>query len=305
MIYNNILQAIGNTPIIRIRSLSEELDMHIFTKLESLNPGGSHKVRIALSMILDAEQKGVLKRGSQQTLIEPSGGNTGIGLVMAGNILGYRVILVIPDNYSSEKIKILKIYGANVILSDSKLSNNSHGELAMQLQLENPKYVMLNQQANPANPKAHREATAKEIIQDFESINLDIDFFVGGIGTGGHLTGIGEALKNKWQALGVYGVEPDECDLLKNIHCYHEIQGLSVGIIPKILNLDIIDGMVKVSKKECIDMAKKIISQESISLGISSAANLVAISKISQTVKKKSNFLTINYDGIDSYMSYF
>ena len=147
MLHNSILDAIGHTPIVRLAQFSEDLGIEVYAKLESLNPGGSHKARIALGMILDAERRGVLIRDSGQTIIEPSGGNTGIGLVMAGNVLGYKVVLVIPDNYSPEKQKLLRLYGAKVVLSDSRLGNNSHGEKCMELQLENPSFVMLNQHA--------------------------------------------------------------------------------------------------------------------------------------------------------------
>lgn len=153
MLHNSILDVIGQTPIVRLAQFSEDLGIEVYAKLESLNPGGSHKARIALGMILDAERRGVLIRDSGQTIIEPSGGNTGIGLAMAGNVLGYKVVLVIPDNYSPEKQKLLRLYGARVVLSDSRLGNNSHGEKCMELQLENPNYVMLNQQRNGANPK--------------------------------------------------------------------------------------------------------------------------------------------------------
>lgn len=156
MLHNSILDAIGHTPIVRLAQFSEDLGIEVYAKLESLNPGGSHKARIALGMILDAERRGVLMRDSGQTIIEPSGGNTGIGLVMAGNVLGYKVVLVIPDNYSPEKQKLLRLYGAKVVLSDSRLGNNSHGEKCMELQLENPSYVMLNQQRNGANPQIGR-----------------------------------------------------------------------------------------------------------------------------------------------------
>jgi len=303
MIYNSILQAIGHTPVVRLGALSAELGLNVFAKLESLNPGGSHKVRIALGMIQDAERKGILVRGSKQTIIEPSGGNTGIGLAIVGNILGYQVILVIPDNYSPEKQKVLRLYGAEVVLSDSRLGNNSHGQKAMELQLENPEYVMLNQQRNGANPETHRQTTSKEIIRAFGERSVDL--FVGGIGTGGHITGIGESLKRHWPQMRILGVEPEQCDLLSDSHAPHEIQGLSVGIIPSILNVSILDGMVKVSKQECIEMVQKTMRSDAISLGISSAANLVAIAKIAKELEPQTVVLTMVYDGVDSYLSYF
>ena len=303
MIYASILEIIGDTPTVRLRALSAKLGLDVYAKLESLNPGGSHKARIALGMILDAERRGILVRGQQQTIIEPSGGNTGIGLAIAGNILGYKVVLVIPDNYSPEKQKLLRLYGAEVVLSDSRLGNNSHGQRATELQFDNPSYVMLNQQRNSANPETHRHTTAQEIIRDFG--DRKVDCFVAGIGTGGHITGIGETLKLHWPKMRVFGVEPEQCDLLADRHASHEIQGLSIGIIPSILNLSVLDGMLKVSKAECQDMVQQTMRSDAISLGISSAANLVAVSKLAEELPGDSLVLTMIYDGVDSYLSYF
>lgn len=303
MLHNSILETIGQTPIVRLEKLSTELGVEVFAKLESLNPGGSHKARIALGMILDAERKGILVRGKYQTIIEPSGGNTGIGLVMAGNVLGYKVVLVIPDNYSPEKQKLLRLYGAEVVLSDSRLGNNSHGQKAMELQLENPHYVMLNQQRNGANPETHRRTTAREIVRVFAGRRVDC--FVGGIGTGGHITGIGETLKATWPAIRVFGVEPEECDLLSDRHAPHQIQGLSIGIVPSILNLSVLDGMLKVSKDQCLEMMQRVMRTDAISLGLSSAANLVAISTLAQDMPARSTVLTMVYDSVDAYLPYF
>ncbi|WP_168795755.1 PLP-dependent cysteine synthase family protein [Paraburkholderia aromaticivorans] len=303
MIYQSILEVIGNTPIVRLGALSGELGLDVYAKLESFNPGGSHKARIALGMILDAERKGILVRGRQQTIVEPSGGNTGIGLAIAGNILGYKVVLVIPDNYSPDKQRLLRLYGAKVVLSDSRLGNNSHGQRATELQLENPHYVMLNQQRNHANPETHRQSSAQEIIRDFGE--RQVDCFVAGIGTGGHITGIGETLKRHWPGIHVFGVEPEQCDLLTDRHAPHEIQGLSIGVVPAILNLSVLDGMIKVSKPDCQEMVRRTMRSDSISLGMSSAANLVAVSKLKTTLPKSAVVLTMIYDGVESYLSYF
>lgn len=303
MIYDSLLEVIGQTPIVRLRMLSSDLGFNVYAKMESLNPGGSHKVRIALGMIQDAERNGKLVRGRHQTIIEPSGGNTGIGLAIASNILGYKLVLVIPDNYSVDKQKLLHLYGAEVVLSDSRRGNNSHGERAMELQLENPGYVLLNQQRNSANPETHRQTTAKEIIDAFG--DQTIDCFVGGIGTGGHITGIGEALKAHSPAIRVFGVEPEQCDLLSDCHARHDIQGLSIGIVPSILNIEVLDGMLKVSRDECVAMARRVIRSDAVSLGISSAANLVAIAKLAGELPKDAAVLTMVYDGAESYMPYF
>ncbi|SIT43842.1 Cysteine synthase [Paraburkholderia ribeironis] len=303
MVFDSILDVIGRTPVVRLGKLSARIGVNVFAKLESFNPGGSHKARIALGMVLDAERRGVLVRGTRQIIIEPSGGNTGIGLAMVGNILGYHVILVIPDNYSPEKRRLLDFYGAEVVLSDSRLGNNSHGEKAMQLLLENPGYVMLNQQRNPANPQTHRQTTAQEILLDFT--DQPPDYFVAGIGTGGHITGIGEVLKERWPALAIYGVEPDQCDLLNDRHARHDIQGLSIGIVPEILNLSLLTGMVGVSKTECMTMARRVMHTDSISLGLSSAANLVAVEKLAPMMPEGTCVLTMIYDGIESYIGDF
>lgn len=302
-IKDSILDVIGATPVVRLRWLSAQLGLSIHAKLESLNPGGSHKARIALGMILEAERRGILVRGSQQTILEPSGGNTGMGLAMAANVLGYKVLLVIPDNYSPEKQKLLRLFGAQVVLSNSRRGNNSHGEMAMEMALENPSYVMLNQQRNPANPQTHRLTTALEIIESFAG--RPVDCFVGGIGTGGHITGIGETLRAQWPQLRVFGVEPQECDLFKNQHAPHRIQGLSIGLIPANLNPDVLHGMVKVSLDECLAMARQIMAHEGISVGISSAANFVAISKLAGELPRDACVLTMVYDGVESYLSYF
>lgn len=303
MIHPSLLQVIGNTPVVRLPAFSAETGFDVYVKLESLNPGGSHKARIALAMIRDAEERGILVPQSGQTILEPSGGNTGIGLAIAANILGYRVVLVIPDNYSPEKQKLLRLYGAQVVLSDSRRGNNSHGERAMELQLEHPEYVMLNQQRNPANPNAHRRATAQEILRDFK--DCPVDCLVAGIGTGGHITGLGEVLKSVWPALRVFGVEPEECDLLQNRHHPHGIQGLSIGLVPGILNLDVLDGMLKVSKRDCLERIRRTMRRDGVSLGLSSAANLVAIARMAGEWASGMRVLTLIYDDVDGYLPEF
>ncbi|MFV3411250.1 PLP-dependent cysteine synthase family protein [Pseudomonas nitroreducens] len=300
MIHPSLLHVIGNTPVVRLPAFSAETGFDVYAKLESMNPGGSHKVRIALAMIRDAEEKGILVPDNGQTIIEPSGGNTGIGLAIAANILGYRVILVIPDNYSPEKQKLLRLYGAEIVLADSRRGNNAHGERAMELQLEHPEYVMLNQQRNPANPDIHRRTTAQEILHDF--CDLPIDYLVAGIGTGGHITGLGEVLKERWPVMGVFGVEPEGCDLRSDRHAPHGIQGLSIGLIPGVLNLGVLDGMIKVAQKDCLDRVRKSMREDGLSLGLSSAANLVAISRMTDKWMTGSRVLTLIYDCVDSYL---
>lgn len=303
MIYDSIATVIGSTPVVRLQRVSQRVGCQVFAKLECFNPGGSHKSRIAMAMVLDAEQRGVLHRGSGQTLLEPSGGNTGMGLAIVANLFGYRLILVIPDNYSPEKRRLLEYYGAHVVLSDSSCGNNSHVDLAIEILREHPEYVMLDQLRNPANPKAHRE-TAREILDALGA--TPIDCFVGGIGSGGHITGIGEMLKAHRPQTVVFGVEPEGCCLLENRHAPHGIQGLSVGMIPHVLNISVLDGMVAVSKDECIRTAHQIVREEGISMGLSSAANFVAIAKLAANrLAPGSSVLTVVYDGAEHYLDHF
>ena len=303
-IRNTILEVVGRTPIVKLNRLSHDLGCDVYAKLENLNPGGSHKVRIALAMVHDAEKRGLLRRGSGQTIVEPSGGNTGIGLAMVGALHGYKVLLVIPDNYSREKQAVLRLYGAQIVLSDSRLGNNSHGEKAMEILLENPHYVMLNQQRNPANPAIHRATTAQEILRDFGEVAADV--FVAGIGTGGHITGVGGELKKAWPALQVVGVQPEGCDLFSNRHVSHDIQGLSVGLIPQVLDTRVIDRMESVALRDCVDMVRRVMQTEGITLGLSSAANLVAIAQGSGSrITRGAQVLTMIYDGAESYLQHF
>lgn len=305
MLVDTILDLVGRTPTVRLSKFSAAVGVSVYAKLEQFNPGGSHKARIALGMIHDAERKGVLHRGSHQTILEPSGGNTGIGLAIAGALYGYRTVLVIPDNYSREKQAILRLYGAEIVLSDSTRGNNSHGEKALAILLEHPEYVMLNQQRNPANPRTHRDTTAREILADL--YGRQIDCFVGGIGTGGHITGLGQELKRAHPHVLVVGVEPEGCNLLMNKGVRHDIQGLSVGIIPDVLDVGVLDGMVQVGRADCVAMVRRIMSSEGVSLGISSAANLVAIEQLVERrrMPRDSTVLTLIYDGVEQYLGYF
>ncbi|MGF1683117.1 PLP-dependent cysteine synthase family protein [Photobacterium minamisatsumaniensis] len=302
MIRNSILECIGNTPLIRLSSVSSRYDCDVYIKMESLNPGGSHKARIALNMIEKAEQQGVLVPHSGQTIIEPSGGNTGLGLVMAANLKGYKVVLVIPDNYSVKKQKLLKLYGAQVVNSDATQGNNSHGELALELTLKNPDYVMLNQQRNPANPDTHVKYTSQEILRQLPN-TVSLDYMIAGIGTGGHISGISKVLKEAYPELTIVGVEPEGCALLEDIHSPHQIQGLSVGIIPQTLDVTVLNHMVNVDFEDCVQVIHRTVREESIALGISSAANLVAIDKLSQQFDLAGKrILTFCYDSVDSYL---
>lgn len=300
-VYESVLDTIGNTPIVHLRRICADLPGQIYLKLEMLNPGGSHKARIALSMIYDAERSGELVRGSGQTLIESTGGNTGMGMAMAAAVLGYRLILVIPDNYSSAKQQLLRSFGAEIILSDHRLGNNSHSELAVRLLLRNPDWVMLNQQANPANPQIHEETTAREILDAFgDSLPSRL---VAGVGTGGHLTGVARVLKNHNPTCRVTAVVPEGCSLLRDEFVPHSLQGLAVGLVPMILDTSLIDEEMVVSYHETLDMLRLLPRIEGLAVGISSAANIVAARRIAQRAEPGTVILTFAYDGIADYLN--
>ena len=296
----SVLEAIGGTPLIRLDRLAADTGCTILIKLECVNPGGSHKARIALNMVLAAENEGILVRGSGQTIIEPTGGNTGMGIAMAAAVLGYRVVLVIPDNYSTAKQRLLAAMGAEIRLSDSTTGNNSHGELAGELLLEHPDWVLLNQGANPANPDIHRRTTALEILADLGG--EQIDHLVAGIGTGGHITGTGEILKQHMPGMTVTGVQPDGCDLFAETFRSHRIQGLSVGYIPPVLNPDVVDRMISVTEAEAISGMKLLMRTEGIAAGPSTGANIAACLTLAGRTPGPATFLTFAYDTAHDYL---
>ncbi len=296
MICSSILEYIGNTPVVEFNRLKKQQQGQLLVKLECMNPGGSHKTRTAYNMIKAAEQKGLLKRGSGQTILEPTGGNLGKGIATVASVLGYKVILVIPDNYSETKKNYLRTFGCEIINSNSKLGTDSHFKLAQKLLAENPDYVMLNQTVNPANPEVHYQATAEEILKDIKDIS--IDYFVAGIGTGGHITGIGKLLKKYRPEIKIIGVQPEGCEILDGKFAKHQIQGIGVGKHP-VLNPQVVDKMISVDYSAVKEMMMRAAREEGISVGISSAANLVAALNLSKQGKKV-NVLTMIYDsGID------
>jgi cysteine synthase A len=296
----NLLDYMGNTPIVKLQKINAA-NNHLFIKLEEFNPGGSIKSRIALNMILAAEKLGVLIPNSQQTILEPTGGNTGIGLAMVGAIRGYQVILVVPDNFSKEKVRMLKAYGAKVILSDSSTGPGSHVRKADELIKQHPEYLMLNQFVNPANPNAHYIATAQEIIAKIKHV----DYFVAGIGSGGTISGVGKALKQEFPDVKIVGVEPKGCNALKGLAIPHKIQALSIGILPKTLNTEIVNEMIAVTYEEAVDCMKNLATQEGLLVGISSGANVCAALKLANEVGQNKTIVTIAPDSGRSYLDVF
>ncbi|WP_185873640.1 cysteine synthase A [Blattabacterium cuenoti] len=292
-----ILDTIGNTPHICLRRLFPY--HNIWIKLERNNPGGSIKDRIALSMIEDAEKKKIIKKGD--TIIEPTSGNTGVGLAMVSTVKGYRLILVMPESMSIERRKLFSIYGAKYILTPKEKGMKGAIEKAEKLMKKIPNSWMPKQFDNMSNVKIHRNTTAKEIIKYFPE---GIDYFITGVGTGGHITGIGEILKKKFPKIKIFSVEPIESPVIFGGDPHpHSLQGLGAGFIPSILNVQILDGTFLVTKKEAFKFVRKTAKKEGILVGISTGAVLSTIDKQLSNFPENSTILTFNYDSGERYLS--
>ncbi|SKB01369.1 cysteine synthase [Caloramator quimbayensis] len=298
MIYNKIFETIGDTPIIRLQNLLSNEMAQVYVKLEYFNPGGSIKDRIALSMIEDAEKKGLLKSGG--TIIEPTSGNTGIGIAMIGASKGYRVIIVMPETMSIERRKLIKAFGAEIILTEGSKGMRGAVEMAEKLSAENG-YFMPLQFNNKSNPLAHMETTAKEILKQTEG---KLDMFVCGVGTGGTITGVGRVLKREIPNIKIVAVEPKDSPVLSGGKAGpHKIQGIGAGFIPEILDMYIIDEIVTVSNEEAIETARKAAKLEGLLLGISSGAAICAAIKKAKDIGKDKKVLTIAPDTGERYLS--
>jgi cysteine synthase len=295
---NTILETIGNTPHLRINRLFGK-GYEVWVKLERNNPGASIKDRIALSMIVDAENEGLLKPGS--TIIEPTSGNTGIGLAIVAAVRGYKLILVMPESMSLERRKIMSAYGAEFVLTPREKGMKGSIEKARELIAETPGSWMPMQFDNKSNTKAHRETTAQEIIRDFPE---GIDYLITGVGTGGHITGVAEELKKKFPAVKIFAVEPELSPVLSGgAPGPHPLQGLGAGFIPSIMNTSILDGIITVSKDEAFTYARRAASEEGLFIGISSGAALAAVGRKLADIPEGSRILTFNYDTGERYLS--
>jgi len=267
-VVNSITELIGNTPMVRLRNVVGINDAEVYLKLEFFNPGSSVKDRIALSMIEEAEKEGKLKKGS--IIVEPTSGNTGIGLAMIGAAKGYKVILVMPETMSIERRKLLKAFGADLVLSDGTKGMKGAIEKANEILEQNPDYFMPQQFENPANPKVHRETTAIEIMEQMDN---KIDMVVAGVGTGGTITGLGEVLKKEIKDIQIVAVEPKGSPVLSGGQPGpHKIQGIGAGFIPTILNMDVIDEVIQVEDEAAMEFARIVAREEGILVGISSGA---------------------------------
>lgn len=301
-VLKNITEAVGGTPLLQLSRFASHhgVTASIYAKLEYFNPSGSVKDRIALSMIRDAEEKGLLKKGS--VIIEPTSGNTGIGIAYIGTALGYRTILVMPDTMSVERRFLMKVYGAEIVLSEGKKGMKGAIEKANELKNEIKDSVILGQFDNKANPKAHFEHTGREIYDD---LNGEVDIFIAGVGTGGTITGVGEYLKSKNKNIKVIAVEPASSAVLSNEPSGpHKIQGIGAGFVPPILNTSIYDEIVKITNEEAYEYAIELPKTEGVFTGISSGAALAASIKIaSRNENKNKNIVVLLPDNGDRYLS--
>jgi len=293
---NNILELIGNTPVVKINKLYHS-DLEVWIKLEKQNPGGSIKDRIALSMIEDAENKGIINKDT--VIVEPTSGNTGIGLALVASIKGYRVILVMPESMSVERRKLMLAYGAEIDLTPREKGMKGAIERAETLREELKGWTPM-QFSNAANPDIHASTTASEVLADFPD---GLDYLITGVGTGGHITGVGRVLKAKWPSLKVFAVEPEASPVISGgVPGPHPIQGIGAGFIPKNLDVTLLDRVITVSKDEAYAAAQNAAKKEGLFVGVSTGASLAAIAKIQEELKG-SRILTFAYDTGERYLS--
>lgn len=294
----SILDLIGSTPVIKLRNMPGKSDAEVWGKMESLNPGGSVKDRICLAMIEAAERTGQLKSGG--TIVEPTSGNTGIGLALVAAVKGYRLILTMPDTMSEERRSLLAAYGAKLILTPDTKGMGGAIRKAEQLVLEHPDYFMPQQFNNPVNPEIHRRTTAVELLDKFRQI----DAFVSGVGTGGTITGVGEVLRERMKGIRIYAIEPAASPVLSGGEPgYHNIQGIGAGFIPGILNTRIYDEVITVSDEDASLFARRLALEEGIFVGVSSGAACYAALKVAKNLGKGHVVVTILPDTGERYLS--
>ncbi len=294
----SILDLIGSTPVVKLTKIPQKDDAEVWGKLESMNPGGSVKDRICLSMIETAERDGKLKPGG--TIVEPTSGNTGIGLALVSAVKGYRLILTMPDTMSEERRSLLTAYGAKLILTPDTKGMGGAIQKAEELVLEHPDYFMPQQFNNPANPEVHRRTTAVELLKQFKRI----DAFVSAVGTGGTISGVGEVLKEKMAGIKIYAVEPSASPVLSGGEPgYHHIQGIGAGFVPQVLNRRIYDEIIAVSDEDAARYARRLALEEGVFVGISSGAAAYAALQVANKLGKGSVVVTIFCDTGERYLS--
>jgi cysteine synthase A len=295
---NNILETIGNSPLVRVNNLYPE-GYEVYVKVEKTNPGGSIKDRIALAMVEDAEAKGILRTGS--VLIEPTSGNTGIGLALVAAVKKYKLILVMPESMSVERRRILTAYGAELVLTPRELGMKGAIAKANELAASTPDAWIPSQFDNEANIEAHKQKTAQEILTDFPE---GFDYLITGVGTGGHITGVSDVLKEKFPNLKTFAVEPELSPVISGGKPGpHPIQGIGAGFIPVNLHTQSIDGTIQISKDEAFDYARRAAKEEGLFVGISSGASLAAVAKKIAELPVGTKILTFAYDTGERYLS--
>jgi cysteine synthase len=298
---NNILETIGNTPHVRINRLYSSIapDAEVWVKLERANPGGSIKDRIAAAMVDDAERRGIIGPGS--VIVEPTSGNTGVGLAMVAAVKGYRLIIVMPDSMSVERRKVITAYGAELVLTPKEQGTKGAIAKAEEIVAATPKAWMPQQFENPANLEIHRRMTAQEILRDFPD---GIDFLITGVGTGGHITAVSEVLKKTMKKLKTFAVEPASSTVLSGgTHTPHKIQGIGAGFIPANFHGDVVDGYIQVTEEDAFRFAQRAAREEGIFVGPSSGASLAAVAKKLPELPPKSRVLAFSYDTGERYLS--
>lgn len=294
----SVLDLIGCTPAVKLRTLPGKEDAEVWAKLESLNPGGSVKDRICLSMIETAEREGKLRPGA--TIVEPTSGNTGVGLALVAAVKGYRLILTMPDTMSDERRSLLTAYGAHLILTPDTKGMGGAIHKAEELLQEHGNYFMPQQFNNPANPEMHRKTTAVEILKQFKRI----DAFVAGVGTGGTITGVGEVLKDKMKGVRICAVEPASSPVISGGEPgYHKIQGIGPGFVPGVLNRQVLDEVITVKDEEAEHCSRRLAAEEGLLVGISSGAACCAALKVAKALGKGHVVVTIFADKGEHYLS--
>lgn len=303
MIYNNVLEAVGHTPMIKLNRMAEPDGADIFVKFEGVNIGGSIKTRTALNMVLAAEKQGLITKDT--IIVEPTSGNQGIGLALVGAVRGYKTIIIMPDSVSEERRKIVKHYGAEVILihddGDIGACIDECLQTALRMQKEDPNVFVPQQFENPNNPKAHKNHTALEIM---EQVAGPIDGFCSGIGTGGTITGIGEVLKAQYPDIEIWAVEPENAAILAGGNIGTHLQmGIGDGIVPEILNQSIYDDIYIVTDEEAINTAQRLAREEGLMCGISSGTNVAAAIKLAKKLGPGKTVVTVLPDTAERYFS--
>ena len=295
---NNILEAIGNTPVIKINKLFPT-NVEVWMKLERQNPGGSLKDRIALAMIEKAEKDFTINKDT--LIIEPTSGNTGVGLAMVCAVKGYKLVLVMPESMSVERRKLMSSYGAQFVLTPKEKGTSGAIAKAVEMASEIENSWIPQQFENSANPEIHVKTTAQEILNDFPD---GIDYLITGVGTGGHITGVTEVLKQKFPNMKSFAVEPKDSAVISGgAPGPHPLQGIGAGFVPKVLNTQILDGTIEVEKEEAFSFTKRLAAEEGILSGISTGASLAAVNKKLAEIPKGSKILTFNYDTGERYWS--